>query len=155
MVKAAGQAPADLDEVRNAFRLGWAIAELRGRYRRDLRPKGPPRATAEMARTDDALPLANERSWKEQRIEVIRAITALSDVLKLDFPVKGKVKADQLDPTFRTLDHRATDKKAWNTLTYRFYRWDAQIQDALIMRPSEAAAYQLGRGLAETYWALD
>lgn len=44
---------------------------------------------------------------------------------------------------------------AWDDLAGFFYAWDTAIQDTLIGSSSEeAAAYQLGRGLAESYWAL-
>ncbi len=48
-----------------------------------------------------------------------------------------------------------TRAMAWNDLAGFFYAWDTLIQDTLIGSSSEeAAAYQLGRGLAESYWAL-
>jgi len=52
-----------------------------------------------------------------------------------------------------TPDPLATE--AWTKLAELLYCWDARIQDTLTTRPSEAAAYQLGRGLAEPYWALE
>ncbi len=45
---------------------------------------------------------------------------------------------------------------AWNTLAASIYELDAHAQDTLTAQSDmRAAAYQLGRGLAEAYWALD
>jgi hypothetical protein len=44
----------------------------------------------------------------------------------------------------------------WDALEEVIYQFDAQIQDALATRSlTVAAGYQLGRALAECYWALD
>ena len=43
----------------------------------------------------------------------------------------------------------------WNKVANFFWAWDAAIQDALVARPAVSAAYQLGRGFSEVYWALD
>jgi len=45
---------------------------------------------------------------------------------------------------------------AWKALAELFYHWDAEIQDRLAAASEhEINAYELGRALAETYWALD
>jgi hypothetical protein len=49
---------------------------------------------------------------------------------------------------------RPDDQVAWERLTSYLYAWDSQIQCMLVMRPGQAAGYQLGRGLSETYWSL-
>jgi hypothetical protein len=51
----------------------------------------------------------------------------------------------------------ATDAaKLWTNLAELIWEFDAHVQDALTAASeTEAIAYQLGRGLAETYWALD
>ncbi len=44
----------------------------------------------------------------------------------------------------------------WQDLAQLMWRFDAHIQDRLsAMSETQACGYQLGRGLAETYWALD
>jgi hypothetical protein len=44
----------------------------------------------------------------------------------------------------------------WQDLAKLLWRFDAHIQDRLsATSETQACAYQLGRGLAETYWALD
>lgn len=142
------------DTVRSAFRLGWAIAELRGRYRPDRIDNPIPDPGPAIVRTDHALPLANERSAAEQRIEVVHAVKGLSQELAVDFPLGGQTRPEQLDPVLDALTARRPEQAAWDRLTKALYGWDAQIQDTLVMRPSQAAAYQLGRGLSEVYWAL-
>ena len=47
-----------------------------------------------------------------------------------------------------------TGKPYETCLAYKFFKWDAQIQDNLVLQATQAAAYQLGRGLADTYWGL-
>ena len=47
-------------------------------------------------------------------------------------------------------------QRAWEDLAELLYHFDAHIQDRpRRSRRPKPAAYQLGRGLAETYWALD
>jgi hypothetical protein len=154
-VASDGQPPDGPDTVRSAFRLGWAIAELRGRCRPDRIDKPIPDPGPAIVRTEHALPLANERSPTEQRIEVIHAVKGLSQELAVDFPLGGQTRPQQLDPFLDALSLRGSDPGAWDQLTNALYNWDAQIQDTLVLRPSQAAAYQLGRGLSETYWSLD
>ena len=45
--------------------------------------------------------------------------------------------------------------KAWEAAAEAIYYWDEQIQDGLGVSAELLAAYQLGRGLAEAFWALD
>ena len=79
-----------------------------------------------------------------------------SEQLDVEFKTTaGKTKMDLLDETLRLLDHKQSDEGAWNTLSNKPYRWDAAIQDRLALLPAQSAAYQLGRGLAETFWALE
>jgi hypothetical protein len=62
----------------------------------------------------------------------------------------GKAIADQR----KQKDPR--ELTTWNQLARLLYRWDAQIQDGLLSSSDRLAnAYELGRALAETYWALD
>ena len=55
-------------------------------------------------------------------------------------------------------DPPAADDPAaeWDALQELIFRFDAHIQDALALGPDTVASgYQLGRALAEPYWALD
>jgi hypothetical protein len=151
---ADGQPADDVDSVRSAFRLGWAIAELRGRYRPDLIDNPIPDPGPAIGRPDHALPLANERTPIEQRVEIVHVVNGLSGELGLDFPADGCTRPQQLDSFLNALDRDSDDQAAWNGLTDALYDWDAQMQDTLALRPGQAAGYQLGRGLGETYWSL-
>lgn len=146
--------PADATEVNDAFRFGWAIAELRGRYRPAVEhvEDGPPSPG-----TDNALPLAAERTPAEQRLELFTAVCGLSDALGLNFAERPDKlsRATRLQPLLAGLEAKPGDLGLWGQLTSAFYSWDGAVQDALVLRPRLSAAYQLGRGLAETYWELD
>lgn len=154
-------APNDIDDVRSAFRLGWGVAELRGRYRPDLFDQPEPGAPPPFGRKDHALPLANERKSREIRIEVFEAVAGLNKALGLDLQVGGAPALDRLHGFFKQMEARDSGADQREALWAQedgvadvFYSWDAQIQDALVVSSSQAAAYQLGRGLAETHWAL-
>jgi hypothetical protein len=74
-------ATTDDGEVLSALRLGWSIAEARGRDR----PGGPHGADAEMPdHADHALPLRIERSRTELRIQVQASIASLAKELTAD-----------------------------------------------------------------------
>jgi hypothetical protein len=50
----------------------------------------------------------------------------------------------------------AAASAAWDDLAELLWKFDAHIQDQLsATSEAQACGYQLGRGLAETYWALD
>jgi hypothetical protein len=74
-------APSDAPQVMSALRLGWNLAEVRGRNR----PGGPPGSSDRMPdHIDHALPLRNERTPTELRIEAQSVIAALATALKVD-----------------------------------------------------------------------
>ncbi len=59
-----------------------------------------------------------------------------------------------LSTALAAIEARAT--LAWADLADLFWRFDAKIQDRLsAASDTQATGYQLGRGLAEMYWALD
>jgi hypothetical protein len=151
--------PPDLEQVRAAFRLGWAVAELRGRYRPDLFLHPEPGALPAFARDadDQPLPLGVERKNREVRIEVFEAALGLSKVLDLKLKIDGRETVDRIQQALEGLENtnEARRRSRWPAVARAFYRWDAQIQDTLVVRATQAAAYQLGRALAETYWALN
>jgi len=146
---------ADLDKVRYAFRLGWAIAELRGRYRQDRFGQRDPGHETVFTRNGFELPLAAERSPAEIRKELVEAVQDLCGVV--DFsdddakPSWEQLKASLIGYEKQSANHDAL----WPEVAHEFYALDADIQDALVLPATQAAAYQLGRGLAETYWALN
>jgi hypothetical protein len=155
------EVPSDREEVLKTFRLGWTVAELRGRYRPGLDHVRPPPVGR---RVDHALPLSDERSTREQEIQLHEELARLSSELDLDHPLPGgPATAETATVVIARLGHETSvarhrdqgDHNAWEKLTEVFYDWDTWIQDTLLMQPVRAAAYQLGRALAETYWALD
>jgi len=74
-------APQDADEVLAALRLGWYVAEVRGRNR----PGGPvPPAESLPNRAGHVLPLRIERTPQELRIEAQSVVRKLAEDLKVD-----------------------------------------------------------------------
>lgn len=161
-VAAAGPVP-EPEAVLQALRFGWAIAELRGRIRQAPPSEQPP------PRPEHALPLAGERTWEEQTIETASVLACLADELGLDVGLDtlsgqdgdGKVTA-QLGILRAKLDRARSDHDEagahvlWEDACKLFYAWDAKVQDTLAGESfAVASGYQLGRGLAEVYWALD
>jgi hypothetical protein len=151
-------APGDSANVLNALRLGWYVAEVRGRNR----PDGPRPAPHSLPdRKDHVLPLRIERTDPEQRIEAQAVLCKLSHDLGVDMvTVKGQQQnqATVIDQQARALAEAAPEAaaQAWDVLASSIYDLDAHTQDSLAAQSDmRSAAYQLGRGLAEVYWALD
>lgn len=168
-----GNAPPDADTVRLALRLGWVLAELRGRYWW----QGTPPATAPLPVDPPfALPLRPERTPAESRAQVCEAVVALARRLAvaepfaagehgtgLPFPdrlevVLAPLEADSaqlLSPPGTPGIDVAKRDAAWAGLALLVHEWDAQIQDGLTARADVLCnAYLLGRGLSECYWTL-
>ncbi|HEY6276226.1 MAG TPA: hypothetical protein VIX86_07825 [Streptosporangiaceae bacterium] len=184
------QSPA-ADEARavlSALRLGWCLAEARGRNR----PGGPPAGDIPMPdHHDHALPLRIERSPAELRIEAQTVVAELAKRLGVDGAGDGTSFGSALDKAARNLAQiRAREASAleralptgpaaaaqagivaieagqqaisqaaeasWAVLAELIWRFDTHIQDRLTAASeSQAIGYQFGRGLSETYWALD
>jgi hypothetical protein len=102
-------APDDAKQVMSALRLGWYLAEVRGRNR----PGGPPGSSARMPdHNDDALPLRNERSPTELRIEAQSVIAALAKVLLVDEAGDGVSFGAAIDDQAKLLAHVRAPKAA-------------------------------------------
>lgn len=153
-------APGDSAQVLNALRFGWYVAEVRGRNR----PGGPrPAADSLPNRQDHVLPLHFERTDSELRIEAQAVLCKLSDALGVDkVTVNGQQESQTtiIEEQARVLAQAAPQTeaaaKAWDAVASGIYDLDAYAQDSLAARSDMcSAAYQLGRGLAEVYWALD
>lgn len=147
--------PADLEAARYAFRLGWAIAELRGRYRPDRHNWRPPGSGPAFKRGAFQLPMASERSPAEIRLELVDTLEDLSQALKLDHDPDVAQSWGALKAALEASEKRPTEQSLWEAALPAFYKWDAHVQDAQVLFATQAAAYQLGRGLAETYWGLE
>ena len=84
-------APDDAKEVLSALRLGWFLAEVRGRNK----PGGQPGASTHMPDQDDyALPLRIERTETERRIEAQKVVAQLAADLHVDVDEGSSFAAD-------------------------------------------------------------
>jgi hypothetical protein len=153
-------APDDAREVVCALRLGWYVAEVRGRNW----PTGPrPPGNELPGRGEHSLPLRIERTAAEQRAAAEAVLCKLAADLQADTgTVDGKRQSRTavIEQQARVLaaaePETAAATAAWDALSVSIYELDAQAQDTLSARSDMlAAAYQLGRGPAEAYWALD
>lgn len=185
--------PDDAGKVLTAIRLGWIMAEVRGRNR----PDAPSGAKANLPGPPGrALPLHVEQSPTELRIEAQSLLGAIARDLGLDM-VKdhtslpklideqatrlyearkaaagagaakvpggaGEVAASQAGPGVVAAAGEAPEVAAgdpaaeWLSLQKLILRFDAYIQGTLASgADTVACGYQLGRALAEPYWALD
>jgi hypothetical protein len=153
----------DAADVKTALRLGWLMAEVRGR----ARPDGPGKElAADMARGHWVLPAGSERSVAELQVEAEHALAAVAKSLAVDplAPVRGDAAATCSEQACRLgraisaqrKQHDPREQTTWNQIARLLYHWDAAIQDELLSRSDRLAnGYELGRILAETYWALD
>src|SRR4051794_23640398 len=77
----AGGLPSNVGGVIDTLRLGWAVAEVRGRHW----PQGPrPQATPLPLRPDLVLPLRSQRVVSASREEAVASLVALVQRLALD-----------------------------------------------------------------------
>lgn len=158
--------PSDATNVVTALRLGWALAEVRGRLRGDA--LGMREAPVKPPREAHSLPLWPERSPLELLIESETVVEATATVLGVDVDcseltgqthAQGKASERLVDLAMtlnRTRRAGGDATAAWNELREFFYAWDAKIQDRLAGASyTEVSAYQLGRGLGEIRWTVD
>lgn len=97
----------DAKDVLSALRLGWCLAEMRGRNR----PWGPPGDVGGMPdHIDHALPLRIERSKTELRIEVQSVIAQLAKDLHVDDSADGTSFGAALDDKAKLLGHARAPK---------------------------------------------
>jgi len=180
------------DDATLALRMGWILAELRGR----LDPDCPHAPTVERKPPMLLLDAANERSEVERQIEATKVLSSLGnvDLLKIDIttlsgsgddkwgpiPAGKRLKTPDMlrylvcrlstatwpdiDPIHATLsstevtpDDLKTSKEVWwRRVDWFLWAWDEALQDQLAAgKFGTASAYQLGRGLSESYWALN
>ncbi len=124
-------------DVETAVRLGWVVAELRGRSW----PDGPRPATSSLPpRPAHTLPLRSQRGYAAAQRSAVHTLAALATQLG--------IPADDAEASL-------ADDKSWSEVSTYFFEFDARVQDSLAWR-NEAAAngYLLARGLAECYWGL-
>lgn len=150
--------PGDSVEVHKAFRLGWYVAEVRGRNRPDgPRPDGNDTAPAGGDGDPDPLLLGCQLPADRLRIEAQGVLTSLAHDLGVQENHGHSVDAE----AHRLADAReAGDESAvmgqWKALATALWHLDIHVQGTLTAKSEiQAMAYQLGRGLAEIYWALN
>jgi hypothetical protein len=99
----------DAKEVLSALRLGWSVAEMRGRNR----PGGPSGDIVGMPdHIDHPLPLRIERGKTELRIEVQSVVAELAQELRVDDSADGASLTAALGDTARLLSHLRAPKAA-------------------------------------------
>jgi hypothetical protein len=126
----------DADDVLSALRLGWSVAEMRGRNR----PDGPPGEVIGMPdHVDHPLPLRIERGKTELRIEIQSVVAELAEQLCVDDAPDGTRYSDALGEKTKLLAHASAPKAA-----------DAlrQARDLLARQQPEQARQALDKGLA-------
>ncbi len=130
-------APAPSADVQTAVRLGWVVAELRGR----TWPDGPRPATSSLPpRPAHTLPLRSQRGYAAAHQSAVHTLAALASKLG--------VAVDDVETALGP-------DQPWDQVSTFFYEFDARIQDSLAWRDEGAAnGYLLARGLAECYWGL-
>jgi hypothetical protein len=113
---------------------------------------------------DHPLPLRIERTPTELRIEAQGVLAKLATKLGVDADRCGGSYGRRVDQDAHQLaDARKLPgtaptvlAKQWEELADVLWEFGAHIQDVLTATSEmQACAYQLGRGLAETYWTLD
>ncbi|MGH3203997.1 MAG: hypothetical protein ACRDOA_12620 [Streptosporangiaceae bacterium] len=126
----------DACDVLSALRLGWSVAEMRGRNR----PDGPPGEVVGMPdHVDHPLPLRIERGKTELRIEIQSVVAELAQQLCVDDAPDGTSYSAALGDKTKLLAHARASKAA-----------DAlrQALDLLGQQQPEQALQALTSGLA-------
>jgi len=155
-------------DVRALVHFGWACAEFRGRQRQLLTDRSVSAVKRSPPRKEYTLPLNQERSSEELKVQAEAELVAVAKQLELDLNV-SELAHPPKDSSGTVLEHlkavcieagKAEDAgarhKAWISVANVFHEWDTKVQDILASESAtELAAYQLGRGLAEAYWSLD
>jgi hypothetical protein len=170
-----GAAPTT-DDVHAAIRLGWFLAEVRGRHW--WQGQRPPVSPVPVD-PPFALPLRPERTAAESRGAARDAVGELAVELGVErrfregdpadptFPERLQTLAGSLEADGGSLLERPlgadepteaellSRQAAWAEVAPLLHEWDSAIQDSLAARADMLAnGYLLGRGLAECYWAL-
>jgi hypothetical protein len=147
------------ETVATALRLGWAVAEVRGRNW----PHGPrPTATRLPPAPGDVLPLRSQRTASASRRESVRALVSLTRQIELEGAQEFEAELTKVLPPFTLAgdaslvdDGKKDAGPMWDRIAQCFLDWDGRFQDELTQRGEHLAnAYLLGRGVAECYWGL-
>jgi hypothetical protein len=149
----------NVETVSTALRLGWAVAEARGRNW----PQGPrPKAAPLPKVPGDVLPLRSQRTGSASRRESVRALLSLTRQLELAGSDAFEAELAEVLPPFTPAGEASLVAQAgqdrdpaWSRVADCFIDWDGRFQDELNQRDEHLAnAYLLGRGVSECYWGL-
>ena len=135
--------PAAEHATRTMLRLGWTLAEVRGR----LWPDGPrPLSSPLPLWPPDALPLRSQRSAQDAQAASVTALASLAREAALE-------TVPDLETGVRDRAADPSEDERWAATATLIREWDRSVQDELARRDDHHAnAYLLGRGLAECYW---
>lgn len=153
--------PPDSAVVHKAFRLGWYVAEVRGRNRLDSPPGDESPQPATDGGDSDPLLLGCQLSADRRRIEAQDVLAVLARQLEVNDGEAGVFGRRIDEEAHRLADIRKSGDEVgstsqWQILAKLLWHFDLHVQDTLTAESEiQAMAYQLGRGLAEIYWALD
>src|SRR6476661_401919 len=144
--------------VTTALRLGWAVAEARGRNW----PLGPrPVTTSLPPYPGDVLPLRSQRAGAASREESARMVVQLAAQLglgatgDLEREIRLALPPIDRDGDAGVLDDGGPPSEQWRRTAAFFLSWDSRFQDELARQGEDLAnAYLLGRGLSESFWGL-
>lgn len=145
--------------VATALRLGWAVAEVRGRNW----PHGPrPISSPVPPVPGGVLPLRSQRSGLASRRESMMGLISSARQMEFtgfeDFHTELAEVLPHYDAAgdASLVDDGGTDAGSdWRRTATFFLNWDGRFQDELTERGEPLAnAYLLGRGMAECYWGL-
>lgn len=145
--------------VATAMRLGWAVAEVRGRNW----PHGPrPTSSPLPPVPGDVLPLRSQRSGLASRRESMCGLSSLVRQMQLTDAEEFRAELADVLPEFDAagdallIDDGGVDAgPVWRRTASFFLNWDGRFQDELTERGEPwVNAYLLGRGMAECYWGL-
>jgi hypothetical protein len=154
--------PGDAATVLEALRLGWCVSEVRGRNRPGWSPETVP-ATQNGAAPDwglDWLPLQNDLTEGQLREEAQVLLGVLASDLKVnDASNPAGSYSSRLEAQANALAAAQGDQAInteWGKLAKLIQDFDFQVQETLVTQSETViCGYQLGRALADSYWALN
>jgi hypothetical protein len=180
------------DDAAQALRMGWVLAELRGR----LDPESTRAPVGEIEPPTLVLDAAGERNAVEGQIEATKILSSLGSLQLTRIDISTLSREDKWDPNptpglalttpgmlrhlvcgliYATAHDEIHDVHAtlttpplteaqsklgktdwWERIRWFLWAWDEALQDQLsVYKFGTASAYELGRGLSESYWALN
>jgi hypothetical protein len=157
--------PEDATNVFMAMRLGWSLSEVRGRNRPGWNPEKVPAAAVAAAAPDwglDWLPLQNDLTEDQTREETQALLAKLATDLSVnDDSNPAGSYSSRLETQAAALvaaeagTNQAAINTEWGKLAGLIHEFDGYVQKTLATESETViCGYQLGRALADSYWAL-